>query len=82
MSATKLFKTASFEAELATAMAENLRANRIEKKHSFDKLASAVDHLQAAAEIFDDTGFYAEAEALTKVLEALAERSQLNKKKV
>jgi len=82
MSATKLFKTASIENELATAMAERLQANRVEKKHSFERLASAVDHLQVAAEIFDDTGFHTEAEALTRILEALAERSQLDKKKV
>jgi hypothetical protein len=82
MSATKLFKNASIETELAQGMAQRLVANRIEKKHSFEKLASAVDHLQVAAEIFDDTGFHAEAEALTQIIEALAEKSQPDKKKV
>jgi hypothetical protein len=69
---TKLFKTGSFEAELAKGMEERLLANQVEKKHSFDKLSKTADFLHAAAEIFDDTGFHAEAETLTRMLEKLA----------
>lgn len=69
---TKMFKIGSFEAELAKSMEENLVSNGLENKHNFDKIAKAADFLNAAAEIFDDTGFHAEAEVITQVLEKLA----------
>lgn len=73
-----MFKTGNFAAEIATSMATHLNQKMIQKKASSDdasriiKIASAVDHLNAAAELFDTMGYAIEAETITKILEKMA----------
>lgn len=69
---TKMFKIGSFEEELAKGMEQKLVSRQTENQFSMDRLAKAVDFLNAASQIFDDTGFYAEAEVLTRMLEKIA----------
>lgn len=69
---TKMFKIGSFEEELAKGMEQKLVSRQTENQFSIDRLAKAVDFLNAASQIFDDTGFYAEAEVLTQMLEKIA----------
>lgn len=78
-----MFKIGSFEEELAKGMEQKLVARQTENQFSFDRIAKAVDFLNAASQIFDDTGFYAEAEVLTQLLEKIASNKlQSDKKKV
>jgi hypothetical protein len=67
-----MFKLGSFEGELAKGMETKLIARQTENQFSLDRIAKAVDFLNAASQIFDDTGFYAEAEVLTSMLERIA----------
>lgn len=69
---TTPFKIGSFEEELAKGMEQKLVSRQTENQFSIDRLAKAVDFLNAASQIFDDTGFYAEAEVLTQMLEKIA----------
>lgn len=78
-----MFKSGSFEAELAKSMADNLAANKESKKQEIVKSAQlvkstqierAVNHLNEAAALFDKAGFAATAEILTRVLEKLAKK--------
>jgi hypothetical protein len=70
---TKMFKPGSFEEELARGMHERLIANQRENQFHYDQLTKAADFVNAAAEIFDETGFHQEAEVLTKLLEKMAQ---------
>ena len=74
-----MFKTENFEHELMQQMEKNLVSNEVENKWSFDKIAKAADYISIAAEIFDDTGMYKEAEILTRMLEKLASGAEQNK---
>lgn len=76
-----MFKMGSFEAEIAKSMADNLASNIEAKKQDIVKIAQlvkenkveqAINHLNAAAELFDGAGFTSTAEMLTRVLEKLA----------
>lgn len=67
-----MFKLESFAAELEKAMADNMVSNQVENQYSFEKVEKAVDYLNVAAELLDDTGHSVEAEAITRVLEKLA----------
>lgn len=73
-----MFKVGSFEAEIAKSMSDNLSGQKLEKQASLQrtahvlKLGQAVDHLDAAATIFEAAGFTTAAETLTRVLETLA----------
>jgi hypothetical protein len=69
---SKMFKMGSFEEELAKGMETKLVSRQNENQFSFDRIAKAVDFINAASQIFDDTGFYTEAEVLTKMLERIA----------
>ncbi len=71
-----MFKKESFADEIMRGMIENLGRNKLKNKESFDNLSKAVDCLQVAAEIFDNTGLYAEAEELTTMLEKLADKKK------
>src|SRR5271163_4365909 len=68
---SKMFKMGSFEEELAKGMETKLVSRQTENQFSFDRIAKAVDFINAASQIFDDTGFYTEAEVLTKMLERI-----------
>ena len=80
-----MFKTGNFEAEIAKSMADHLNQKMIQKKASSDitsriiKIASAVDHLNAAASLFDSAGHKNVAEVLTKLLEKLADEKHKDK---
>ena len=74
-----MFKLGSFEEEIAKSMQEKLVSNQMEKKYSFDRITKAVDFLNEAASIFDDTGFNAEAEVLTRMIERLAQKQPVKK---
>lgn len=69
---SKMFKLGSFEEELAKGMEQKLVSRQNENQFSLDRMAKAIDFLNAASQIFDDTGFYAEAEVLTQMLERIA----------
>ena len=64
----------SFEEELAKGMETKLIARETENQFSLDRLAKAIDFLDAASQIFDDTGFHAESEILVSMLEKIASR--------
>jgi transposase len=68
-----MFKTASFEQELMQSMSEKLVENQTENQYSYNKIAKAADYLNAAAELFDDTGLHKQAEVITQLLESLAQ---------
>lgn len=80
-----MFKTGNFAAEIATSMATHLNQKMIQKKASSDKashiikIASAVDHLNAAANLFDSMGYAIEAEAITTILETMAAEKREHK---
>jgi len=67
----RLFKFGSLEEEIMKSMETSLvKVQRSLMGH--EKLAKAVDHLNAAAEIFDDSGFNKEAEVVTRLIEKIA----------
>lgn len=68
----RLFKFGSFEEEIMKSMENTLVKYQKDQMYSHEKLAKAVDHLNAAAEIFDDTGFNKESEFITKLIEKIA----------
>lgn len=71
-------KDASFEIE--QSMERALVANAVDKRtESLDKLAQAMEHLNAVAEIFDDVGLRKYAEATTQLLESLAAKKSKSK---
>lgn len=74
----RLFKFGSFEDEIMKSMETTLVKYQKDQMYSHDKLAKAVDHLSAAAEIFDDTGFNKEAELLTRFIEKIAHDERLS----
>lgn len=67
-----MFKTASFEDEIYRSMEKQLVSSQVENKYGFNKLAKAVDCLNAAAEIFEQAGMSEEAAEITEVLHGLA----------
>jgi len=69
----KLFKFGSVEDELMASMEASLVKNQKDMAFGHDKLIKAVDHLSAAAEIFDNTGFGKEAEIITRLIEKIAQ---------
>lgn len=68
-----MFKKYDASAEIANAMEKVIVSNAMDKKsHNLTKLATAVEYLNNAAEIFDDVGLHKEAEFATMLLESLA----------
>jgi hypothetical protein len=60
--------------EILSSMNDNMLVKEAaEKSAPIKKLASALEHLNAAAEIFDTVGLNKEAEITTKLLERLAQ---------
>lgn len=66
-----MFKTASMESEILRSMEQNLVKSQVEAEHGFNKLAQAVDLLNAAATIFDQAGMKQEADTITEILQGL-----------
>jgi hypothetical protein len=73
-------KDTSFD--LADEMEKNLRAfAEAEVSSPINKVASAIEYLNRAAEIFDENGLHGEAEIATRLLEVFAARKGKAKKK-
>ena len=73
-------KDASFE--IAESMQRALVSSAVAKETAgLDKLDQAMEHLNAAAEIFDGVGLKKHAEAATQLLESLAAKKSKKKKK-
>ena len=68
-----MFKQASFEDEIYHTMEKKLVTNQLENKYGFNKLAQAVECLNAAAEIFEQAGMPETAVDIVQVVESLAE---------
>lgn len=66
-----MFKGGSIETELMHSMEKELVDIQLESQHGFGKLAKAVDHLNAAATLFDKAGMNSVAADITEVLESL-----------
>lgn len=69
-----MFKCGSIENELMQSMEKQLFANQVEEQHKFNKLEKAIDYLNAAANIFEQAGFYKEAEEVTDVIKDMASK--------
>ncbi len=76
-----MFKYKSAAEDIAKVMQENLVSSAVEESGGFNKIAKALDHLNAAADLFDDAGLLAEAEILTYLLESLAAKKDSEKSK-
>lgn len=70
-----MFNKKSVAAELERSMESAIASNE-----GLSKVASAIDHLNIAAEMFDDLGLYREAEHATALLEVIAKKKQKSKK--
>ena len=66
-----MFKLGSFENELMSSMAVNL-AKDAEEQYQINKVAKAIDYLNAAADIFDKSGMYKEADEITRIMGSIA----------
>jgi hypothetical protein len=72
-----MFNNKSSVSEILNSMNDNLLVKEAATKSApMQKLASALEHLNAAAEIFDTVGLNKEAEITTKLLEKLAQMQQ------
>jgi hypothetical protein len=67
-----MFKIGNFADELSHSMEKNLVSHHTETKFGFDKLAKAVDYLNAAAAVFEKAGMHTQAIEVTEVLRELA----------
>jgi hypothetical protein len=74
-----MFKRGSIENELMVSMERQLFANQIENKYSFNKLAKAIDCLDAAANIFDQAGMVKESNQVIKILQKVAAHQIIKK---
>jgi hypothetical protein len=79
-----MFTKKSFVDEIAGSMERHLIDGAINKQaERQEKLVKAADYLNAAAEIFDESGLTAQAEVVTAILESLAaKKSKKDKKKL
>jgi hypothetical protein len=72
-----MFNKKSSENEITKSMQDSLLSTAVDNKVSkMQKLASALEHLNAAASIFDDVGLEKEAEYTTILLEKAAQAQQ------
>lgn len=67
-----MFKNNSFEDEIYRSMERSLVKAQKEEQYGFDKLAKAIDYLNAAAAIFEQAGMVEEAHEITNVLSDLS----------
>ena len=66
-----MFKQGSIKDELMCSMEKELIASQLESQHGFNKIAKALDCLNAAADIFDQAGMQKEAAEITKILKSI-----------
>ena len=69
-----MFKKANLEDEIYRSMEKQLVTNQSEDSYGFNKLAKAVDYMNAAAEIFEQAGMQQEAKEVTEVLQELTQQ--------
>jgi hypothetical protein len=69
-----MFKTANCQDELLESMEKNLVAHQVENQYGFQKLARAIDCLNAAAEIFEQADMPEVSEQIAVVLQDLVEK--------
>ena len=70
-----MFKRGGIENELMNSMEKQLVSAQIEDQYKFDKLAKAIDYLNAAANIFEENGLHKTAEEVTEILEDMSSKS-------
>ena len=70
-----MFKCGSTEKELMQEMEKHLITKQAEDQRGFNKLATALDYLSAAANIFDKSGMHKEAEDITNILQSFADKN-------
>lgn len=68
-----MFKQASFEDEIFRSMQKQLVGNQVEQQHGFNKLARAMEYLQAASDIFQNAEMGEVSQDIDQVLQSLAE---------
>jgi hypothetical protein len=66
-----MFKSGSIESELMQEMEKKLLANDRESMSGFNKIAKAIDYLDAAAHIFENAGLSLESKDIMNVLKTL-----------
>jgi hypothetical protein len=77
-----MFNKNSSASEIEQSMERSIVSAAIEKQtEGLNKVASAIEHLNAAAELFDDAGMYKVAEYTTALLEVLAKKKKPKAKK-
>ena len=77
-----MFNKRSSVDELLLSMERSIVSAAVEKQtESLNKVASAIDHINAAAVAFDDAGMYKEAEYMTSLLEVFAKKKKPKAKK-
>jgi hypothetical protein len=69
-----MFKSGSIADELMHSMEKQLVVNQVEEQHKFNKLARAIDYLNAAANIFDKAGLNQESEDVINVIEDMSSK--------
>lgn len=72
-----MFKINSFDDEIYSSMEKSLVKAQTEEQYGFNKLAKAVNYLNAAAAIFEQAGMLTEADEVIEVLQSIA-KEQLN----
>jgi len=78
-----MFKRGSIEIELMNSMEKQLVSAQIEDQYKFDRLAKAIDYLNAAANIFEENGLHKTAEEVTEIIGDMAsEESDTSPEKV
>lgn len=68
-----MFKRASFEDEIRQSMEKQLVSSQVEQQHGFNKLAKAMEYLQAASEIFQNAEMSDVSQDIDQVLQSLVE---------
>jgi hypothetical protein len=68
-----MFKESSLENELYRSMEKQLVSNQVESRYGFDKLARAIDCLNAAAQIFEQADMSDISDDISQVLSSLTE---------
>jgi hypothetical protein len=77
-----MFNKHSSANEIEQSMERSIVSAAVEKQtESLNKVATTVEHLNAAAELFDDVGMYKEAEYMTTLLEIFAKKKKPKPKK-
>jgi len=69
----KMFKLEGIEEELFLNMNKNIKTAQLEKKHSFTRMAKAIDLLAEASDILEQHNMVTESELVLNVLKSFAD---------